>query len=185
MTVTVGEKVYYAGKGPYLVAEVVTKVVCGASAQFYRFVLLDQSGDEFLVPIGNVSLLPLRALTSVNKIPELLRRLRTRSGPTLELSTWRERESIRSKVFTSGSAFELGDFIELLVRSSGVRKLAIDEWEAMRRARKLLISEIAAVVGESLTAAEARIEDVLNPGHAVIAKPANKLIFSRRTESRR
>src|SRR5688572_20842774 len=178
MTITVGQKVYYAGRGPYLVAELVSKVVCGASAKFYRFTTMDESGEEFLVPVVNAALLPLRALTAVNKIPELMTRLKTRSGPPKELRDWRERESIRSKVFASGSALALGDFIESMNRSSSIRKLAADEWEAMRRARKLLIAEISAVMGESLSAAESRVENVLNPEHAD-AKPSGKVIFSR------
>ena len=63
MTITVGQKIYYAGRGPYLVAELLSKVVCGATAKFYRFKVLDDSGEDFLVPIANVSLLPLRPLT--------------------------------------------------------------------------------------------------------------------------
>jgi RNA polymerase-interacting CarD/CdnL/TRCF family regulator len=185
MTISVGQKVYYVGRGPCVVAEVVSKVVCGASAKFYKFIMLGGGGEEFLVPIGNAAGLPLRSLTGANKIPELLRRLRARSGPPRELGTWRERESIRSKVFESGSPFELGDLIESLTRSSGVRRLAVDESEALRRARKLLIAEIAEVMGESPSATEGRIDQVLNSDRDVITKAAGKEKLRARAESRR
>lgn len=184
MTITVGQKVYYSARGPYLVAESVSKVVCGASAKFYRFVSLGGGGEEFLVPVQTAARLPLRALTAPNKIPELLRRLGVRSGPPKDSGNWREREAVRSKVFESGSPFDLGDLIEALTRSSAVRKLAADEWEALRRARKLLISEIAEVMDESPTAAESRIDEVLNPDHHGIPMPAGKMPFRERTESR-
>lgn len=174
MTISVEQKVYYAGRGPYLIAELVPKVVCGVPAKFYRFVLLDGSGDEFLVLPGNASLLPLRALTPVNKVPELLNRLKARSGPPQRAASWRERDLVTSKVFASGSASQLVDLIESLTRSSGERKLAADEWEALRRARKLLIAEIAVVMDESSNAAELRIDKVLNAEHNVVAGPTEK-----------
>lgn len=185
MTITVGQKLYYAGKGPYLVAERVSKMVCGASSSFYRFIPLDDSGEEFLVPVANAALLPLRALTAVNKIPELLRRLKSRAGPPRSHPAhWREREAIRVKIFASGSAFELGDFIEGTMRSCGIRKLAADEWEALRRARRLLTAEIAAVMGESFNAAAARIDDVLGAAPDSAVKHGSSMRFYRRVEKR-
>ena len=184
MTIYVGQTVYYFGRGPCLVSELVSKVVCGASAKFYRFVLLGERGEEFLVPAANAASLPLRALTPFNKLPELLRRLQSRSGPPRNAGSWRERESLRAKVFASGSAFELCDYIEAMSRSSSLRKLAADEWEALRRARKLLIAEIAAVTGQSLSAAESRIDAVLKPAQQT-ANPTSKGTFVCRRESRR
>jgi RNA polymerase-interacting CarD/CdnL/TRCF family regulator len=174
MTIAVGQKVYYVGRGPYLVAEVVSKVVCGATAQFYKLILLGGAGEEFLVPVATASVVPLRALIARSKIPELLRRMGVRSGPPKELGTWQQRQAARSKSFESGSPFDLGDLIESLTRSSSVRKLAIDESEALRRARKLLISEIAEVMGETPTAVESRIDDVLNPDRQTIKQPASR-----------
>jgi RNA polymerase-interacting CarD/CdnL/TRCF family regulator len=69
MTLTVGQKVYYPGRGLYLVSDVVRKVVCGASGDFYRFIPLDGSGAELLVPVGSSSDLPLRALLPPDAIP--------------------------------------------------------------------------------------------------------------------
>jgi hypothetical protein len=49
-----------------------------------------------------------------------------------------------------------------------------------------LIAEIAAVMGESLDAAESRIQRVLNPEHVVVAKPAQKSSrFRRRLHAER
>ena len=41
MKLTVGEKVYYPGRGPCLVGAIVQKVVCGMSASFYQLTLLN------------------------------------------------------------------------------------------------------------------------------------------------
>lgn len=160
MTLDVGQKVYYVGRGPCRVEAIVRKVVCGASAKFYSFRLLDDSGAEFLIPLGKSSDLPLRALLPRHAIPELLSRLETRAGPPRELGNWQQRESFKSRLFSSGSAFDLADLIESLTRASGIRHLANDERQALERARKLLIHEIAEVMHESKSAAEARVDTV-------------------------
>jgi RNA polymerase-interacting CarD/CdnL/TRCF family regulator len=178
MTLTVGQKVYYPGRGPYLVSDVVRKVVCGASGDFYRFIPLDGSGAELLVPVGSSSDLPLRALLPADAIPGLLSRLETRLDPAKEMSTWQQRRLSSSKLFLSGSAFDLADMIESLTRSSGVRSLAMDELETLRRARRLLICEIAEVMNESNSAAEARIDSVIDQTPKTVKKPPNGFNFS-------
>jgi RNA polymerase-interacting CarD/CdnL/TRCF family regulator len=173
MTLTVGQKVYYPGRGPYLVRDVVRKVVCGASTDFYRFILLDGSGAELLVPVGSSSDLPLRALLPPDAIPRLLGRLKTRVEPAKEMGSWQQRRLSSSKLFLSGSAFDLADAIESLTRSNGVRSLAMDELETLRRARRLLICEIAEVMNESNSAAEARIDSVIDQTPKAAKKPPN------------
>jgi RNA polymerase-interacting CarD/CdnL/TRCF family regulator len=161
MTVTIGQKVYYPGRGPYTVSAVVRKVVCGATANFYRFIPTDGTDAELLIPVDSSSDLPLRALLAPDTIPALLSRLKTRAEPPKEMGSWQQRRSKSAKLFISGSAFDLADAIESLTRSSGVRSLATDEWETLRRARRLLICEIAEVMSESASAAEARIDSVI------------------------
>lgn len=160
-----GQKVYYHGHGPCVIGPIVRKVVCGTPANFYCFRLLDGGGAEFLVP-ANSSAVPMRALLLRREIPKLLRHLRPRVGPPRDLGSWQQRESLRSRVFASGSAFDLADMIESLTRSSGARKLALDESQALRRARELLVCEIAAVMDESKGAAGARLDSVLKSAKA-------------------
>jgi RNA polymerase-interacting CarD/CdnL/TRCF family regulator len=178
VTLTIGQKVYYPGRGPYLVRAVVRKVVCGADANFYRFTSLDGSGVELLIPVGNSSDLPLRALLPPDAIPRLLSHLKMRAEPPKEMDKWPERRSSSSKLFLSGSAFDLADAIESLTRSSGVRSLATDERETLRRARRLLICEIAAVMNESTSQAEARIDSVIDEPPKAAKKLLNAFNFS-------
>jgi RNA polymerase-interacting CarD/CdnL/TRCF family regulator len=155
----------------------VHKVVCGASAQFYSFSLLDESGAEFLVPAGRVSELPLRPLLARQEIPKLLERLKARVGPARKLVNWQQRKSANSKLFSSGSAFELADTMELLMRSSCTRNLAVDEWQTLRRARNLLICEIAEVMNESRSAAESRLDSAAHADDKMLKKLQGKNSF--------
>jgi len=166
MTLTVGNKVYYPGRGPCLVDAVVQKVVCGTSARFYRLSLLDDSGAELFVPVGSSSGLQLRALLGRSDISKLLLHLKARAGAPKNITTaknWRQRESEKLKLFSSGSVFDLADVVESLTQLSSIKTLAMDERETLHRARTLLISEISEVMNESKNAAEARIDSVLDP----------------------
>ena len=180
MTLNVGQKVYYPGRGPCLIGAVVRKVICGASAKFYSFNPLDDSGTEFLVPVGNFSNLGLRALLSPQEIPELLKHLKARVGPPQGQGTWQQRESTRSKLFSSGSPFELADLVQSLTRSSSARKLTMDERESLRRAKKLLVCEIAEVMNESTSAAESRVDRMLDPDGKSMDPAGSKFHFRRR-----
>jgi CarD family transcriptional regulator len=166
MTLTVGDKIVYPGRGPCLIGGVVQKVVCGTSTSFYRLALLDDSRAELFVPVDNLHDLHMRALLPRSEVPKLLGHLKTRAGVTKDLGTaknWRQRELDNSKLFSSGSIFDLADKVESLTQLSGSKSLAAHERETLYRARKLLVSEISEVMGESKGAAEARIDRVLEP----------------------
>ena len=167
MTLNVGDKVYYPGRGPCLVDSVVKKVVCGTSASFYRLALLDDSGAELFVPVGYSSDIQFRALLGRSEIAKLLRHLKTGVAVTKDPGTaknWRQRGIEKVKLFSSGSIFDLAYLVESLTQLSSIKTLAMDERETLYRARKLLICEISEVMNESKTAAEARIDSVLEPG---------------------
>lgn len=166
MTLTVGAKVVYPGRGPCLIGGVVQKVVCGTSTSFYRLALLDDSRAELFVPVDNSRDLHMRALLERSEIPKLLGHLKTHAGAPKELGpakNWRQRDADNLKLFSSGSIFELAHMVESLTQLSGTKTLAPHERESLYRARKLLICEISEVMGESKTAAEARIDSVLEP----------------------
>jgi RNA polymerase-interacting CarD/CdnL/TRCF family regulator len=102
-----------------------------------------------------------------SEIPKLMRHLKTGvalaqdPGPA---KGWRHREIDKLKLSGSRSVFDLADVVESLTRLSDIKPLAFDERETLYRARKLLICEIAEVMNESKTAAEARIDSVLEAG---------------------
>ncbi|HUF40905.1 MAG TPA: CarD family transcriptional regulator [Verrucomicrobiae bacterium] len=164
MTFTVGEKVFYPGRGPCLISAIVEKVVCGLSTSFYRLVLLDDSGAEVFVPLDHLRPPPLRALLDRSEIPGLLSHLTPRPGVVRDPGTaknWRQREIDNTKLFNSGSIFDLADLIESLTQLSSLKTLAPYDRDALYRAKRLLICEISEVMGESKKAAEARIDGAL------------------------
>jgi RNA polymerase-interacting CarD/CdnL/TRCF family regulator len=164
MTLTVGNKVSYPGRGPCLIRDVVRKIVCGRSADFYRLTLLDDSTAELFVPVDNSRDLHLRALLDRSEIPKLLGHLNRDAGAAKDPGTaknWRQRKLDNSKLFGSGSIFELADAVESLTQLRVSKNLTTDQRATLDRARKLLICEIAEVMDETKSAAEARIDGAL------------------------
>jgi CarD family transcriptional regulator len=167
MTLTIGAKLYYPGRGPCLVDAIVEKVVCGTSARFYRLAVLDDSSAELFVPVANSSDLKFRALLGRSEIPKLLDHLKTGAGVPKDLAiskNWRQRELEKLKLFRSGSIFDLADVVETLTQLGNSKTLSMEERETLHRARKLVICEISEVMNESKSAAEARMDSVLNAG---------------------
>jgi RNA polymerase-interacting CarD/CdnL/TRCF family regulator len=165
MTLTVGKKVFYPGRGPCLISDVVQKVVCKESLSFYRLALLDDSRAEVFVPVDSLRGLPLRALLDRSEIPKLLNHLKPRSGVVKDpgiAKNWRQRELDNAKLFSSGSVFDLADVVESLTQLSSTKTLAPHDRDTLYRAKKLLICEISEVMDESKSAAEARIDSVLD-----------------------
>jgi RNA polymerase-interacting CarD/CdnL/TRCF family regulator len=176
MTLTVGDKVVYPGRGPCRIGGVVRKVVCGMSTSFWRLALLDDSGAELFVPVDNFRGLNTRALLDRSEIPELLGHLKPRGRITKDRMTaknWRQRELDNAKLFSSGSIFDLAQMIGSLTQLSGTKTLAPHERETLYRARKLLICEISEVMDESKSAAEARIDSVLEPAKKKASESPN------------
>jgi RNA polymerase-interacting CarD/CdnL/TRCF family regulator len=137
---------------------------------------LDDSRAELFVPVDNSRDLHMRVLLDRSEIPKLLGHLRARVGVTEDVGpakNWRQRELDHLKLFSSGTVFELARMVESLTQLSGTKTLAWHERESLHRARKLLICEISEVLGESKTAAEARIDNVLEPGKKKLSQSRN------------
>ena len=142
------------------------EVVCGTSTSFYRLALLDDSRAEVFVPVDSLSDLGMRALLDRSEIPKLLHHLKPRAATSKDPGTsknWRQREIDNAKLFSSGTVFDLDNMVESLTQLSSAKTLAPHERETLYRAKKLLICEISEVMDESKTAAEARIDSVLEP----------------------
>ena len=158
MKLNVGHKVVYPSQGPCRVAAVIKKIVAGRPAQFYRFVLLDPSGGELLVPLDRASSLGIRQLLDKSEIPELVRQLRILDSAA---PNWKQRTEHNAKLLASGSAFDLVKVIQSLTNSNTTRTLSPRDRQMLDRARRILIAEISEVTGVSRIAAEEQVDGAL------------------------
>lgn len=164
MTLSIGEKIILPSHGPCLIDAVVNKLVGGTSATFYRLAPLEDSGGELFIPVDKITGLGIRRLVGRSEIPKLLGRLGQEAKKATLPTTarnWKQRAIDHSKLLASGSAFDLAEIVESLTELNETRALAPHDRQTLERAKKLLVCEIAEVLGETKTAVEERIEKAL------------------------
>ncbi len=160
MRLSVGSKISYPLQGPCLVGPVVTKVVGGERAKFHQFIPLGDGGAEFFVPFGRAPAAGVRRLLEKSEIPEIFDRL-AQAPPPAANGKFRAQDQLR--LFASGAALDLADVIALLTDIAGINRFH-GGGGLLEKARRLLAREIAEVMGESESDAEARIDEALAAG---------------------
>jgi len=172
MMLNVGNKVVYPNQGPCRIGAVVEKASGGRPVSFYTFAIMDDSGDVLFVPVDKITTLGIRRLMEKSEIPKLLSRLsqaaKTPGVPTAR--NWKQRAIDNSKRLASGSVFDLAEIVESLTELNETRVLAPHDRQALQRARKLLVCEIAEVLGETISAAEERLDKALSGAQSRMTK---------------
>jgi CarD family transcriptional regulator len=155
---SVGNKVVYPCQGPCLIDTVINRVVNDRPRSFYHLVVLDGSGGEVYVPVDKVQAVGIRPLLERSDIPKLFDQLTKTFRMAVD---WRQRANDNLKLFISGSPFDLARIIESLTELRETKELSLREKWTLERARKLLVSEIAEVMGETKSVAEEQIDQAL------------------------
>ena len=153
-----GSTAVYPGQGPCRIGRIIKRVVGDTTVMFYHLIVLDDSGCELFVPLEKVNAIGVRALMKKSEIPKLLAHLQTSARAA---DSWRQRAIDNSKLFNSGSPFDLAEIVASLTELSDARSLTTSESRTLERARKLLICEISEVIGESKTSVEEKIDHAL------------------------
>jgi RNA polymerase-interacting CarD/CdnL/TRCF family regulator len=159
MKLNIGDIVVYPCQGPCLISSVVEKVIADKPKSFYRLLVLDESRGELFIPVDRIQAIGIRLPLKKAEIPKLLNQFMLTA---IAAKDWKQRSKDISKLFTSGSAFDLAEVINLLTTLSKVKTLSLRESWTLGRARKLLVCEIAEVMGETKGAAEEQMDWALN-----------------------
>lgn len=155
---TVGNKVIYPSQGPCVIGPVVKKSVDGRLVSFYQLAPLEGGGGEVFVPVDKARAIGIRQLLNRSEIPKLLGHLKKAARTA---KNWKQRAMDNVKLFASGSAFDLAEIVESLTELSGTKALTPRDRQTLDRARKLLICEISAVMGETKSAVEEQVDEAL------------------------
>jgi RNA polymerase-interacting CarD/CdnL/TRCF family regulator len=158
MTLSIGEKVIYPSHGPCLIGAVVNKLVGGMSTAFYRLAPLEDTGGELFIPVDKLKSVGVRRLLQRSEIPKLLSHLKSE---TVKARNWKQRASDNAKLMASGSAFDLAEIVESLTELNDTKALAPHDRQTLERAKKLLVCEIAEVLGETKSEAEQHVDKAL------------------------
>ena len=158
MILAVGTKVIYPSQGPCRIGRVVNKLIEGALIEFYHLVVLAEGGGELYVPVDKAEQIGIRLLMNRSEIPKLLKQLKITASVS---DNWKQRALHNSKLFLSGSAFDLAEIVESLTELRDTKALTLGEARTLERARSLLIGEISEVMGETKCEAEERVDMAL------------------------
>ncbi|HYL98875.1 MAG TPA: CarD family transcriptional regulator [Blastocatellia bacterium] len=153
-----GSKVVYPGQGPCVVNEIVKMTLGSGSASFYRLQVLERDGGTLLVPVDKADSIGLRPLLRKADIAKLLSHLGERA---VKYDDYRQRAKDHSRLLNSGSPFDLAQIVESLTGLTSTKSLSINERKTLERAKRLLVSEISEVTGQTREEAERQVDSAL------------------------
>lgn len=157
MKLTAGDKIVYPCQGPCLIGSIVERVIDDRPLMFYQLVILNEGGDLF-IPIDKIKTVGIRLLLERSEIPKLLDQLKK---PAKAVDGWKQRNLENLRLFASGSAFDLAEIVEMLTELSETKPLSFGECNKLKRAKQLLVCEIAEVTGETKEEVEQQVDDAL------------------------
>lgn len=154
-----GDKAIYPGVGPCIIGRIEKRIVDARVVMFYHLIALDGSGGELFIPVEKAGSIGVRLMIKKSEIPKLLTHLQERANIA---DNWKQRASDNSKLFTSGSPFDLAEIVASLTELKDTRPLTVGESKTLGRARRLLICEISEATGEPKITAEEQIDQALS-----------------------
>lgn len=192
MKLNVGNKIVYPSQGPCRIGSIVNKIIDGNTLSFYQLVILDDQGGDLFIPVDKVEAVGIRLLIAKSEIPALLNHLKKPADPDVD---WKQRTSNNTKLFASGSAFDLAEIVESLTELRETKSLSFGECKRLERARRLLACEISEVMEETIEEAEQQIDDALNARNgevksapvteSILADGSNQKMERKETAARR
>lgn len=148
----VGDKVLYGTVGVMVIADIREECVYGLTRSYYVLRELSGRGGETLIPTDSDILVSrMRPLLTREEIDEIIRS--AKSAPGAEwIKDNRTRAEKFKKIILSGNRAELitmihSIYIEGVKRTEAGKKNYLSDENAMRKAEKLLYSEISVVCG--------------------------------------
>jgi RNA polymerase-interacting CarD/CdnL/TRCF family regulator len=161
LTLAAGDKAIYPGLGPCRISRIEKRLVDARVQMFYHFIALDGSRGELFIPVEKTGAIGVRLMIKKSEIPEVFSNLQSRAQIA---DNWKQRASDNSKLFASGTPFDLAKIVASLTELSHTRSLTIGESRTLERAKRLLVCEISEVIGESKPSVEEQIDRALQAG---------------------
>jgi CarD family transcriptional regulator len=146
VTFEVGDKVIYPNHGLGVVETIETRTIMETTCGFYSLRMLD-SGTMVLVPVDNVETVGLRRAIENTEVKKLFTLLG--NGKIINHQNWKGRFKDNSDKMRTGSIYDVVDVLKNLNHLSKSKNLSFREKRMLDRAKFLVVSEIAAVMGDT------------------------------------
>ena len=159
MTFEVGDKVIYPNHGLGVVERIETRTIMETTCGFYSLRMLD-SGTIVLVPLGNVATVGLRRAIGGHEVKKLFTLLG--NGKIISHQNWKSRFKDNSDKMRTGSIYDVVDVLKNLTFLSKSKNLSFREKRMLDRAKFLVVSEIAAVIGDTSEMVDQKVNKSLD-----------------------
>ena len=161
----IGDQVVYPNHGVGIIEKISNRLVQG---KFERFYLLRICSNDILVMVPTVNALQVglrRTIDSkqVNKLFTFLA-----NGEFFSQRDWKDRFKENSEKMRSGHIFHVAEVYKNLVYLNKIKPLSFREKRMQDRARFLLVSELASVMGVPEEDIEGRVDQKVNKACAKV-----------------
>ena len=158
MEFVVGDKVIYPNHGLGYVEEIGSQKISGQNIHFYHLRLVE-SNSTVLVPVNNVANVGLRKTASRKEIDSLIALL---CADCENLTAdWKDRYRENTDKMKTGRICDVVEVLRSLALVNTQKNLSFREKKMFDRAKRLLISEIAAVLNLDEDAVEQMVDESL------------------------
>lgn len=158
MILTLGKVIVYPSQGPCLIKAIVERTIDEQPRNFFQLLVLSDGGGNLFVPVEKIESVGIRLLLNISEIPKLMDHL---THPAALADHHRQRNLRNLKLFASGSAFDLAEIVGSMTELRDTKSLAFGEFKALEKAKRLMVCEIAEVMGITKEAAAEQVETIL------------------------
>ena len=155
----IGDPVVYPNHGVGIIEKISNRLVQG---KFERFYLLRICSNDILVmvPTANANDVGLRRIIDIKDVDRLFSFLS--NGDFFSPRDWKDRFKENSEKMRSGLISHVAEVYKNLVCLNKIKPLSFREKRMQDRARFLLVSELASVMGVAEEEIEARVDKIVD-----------------------
>ncbi|NLI47982.1 MAG: CarD family transcriptional regulator [Acidobacteria bacterium] len=161
MHFNIGDKVIYPNHGLGVVETITRQKVLGQEIQFYQLRLLENN-SMILVPVQNAETIGLRGIISKKDARNLLFLLQM-ANPEVkqQIKEWKSRFRENTERMKSGRITDVVEVVRILAKVNSRKSLSFREKKMYDKAKRLLVSELAAAENMPEDAVERQIDQAL------------------------
>ena len=155
---SVGDKIVYPMQGAGIIQKIEVKKILGESRLYY-ILKLPCNDINIMIPVDSGESVGIRAVSSQEKMGEVLKLLGEESTPMD--SNWNRRYRENMEKLKSGDIRQVAGVVRNLIRNDREKKLSTGERKLLTGAKRILVSELILSMNLTQDEAESLVEKAI------------------------